>query len=55
MIKVWISEVELINNKFNSVSVWIKLNGLDVKYWSVVGLSKIGSLLGKLIMVDDNI
>ena len=38
----------------DSVPIWIKLPGLDFKYWSPIGLSKIGSLIGKLLMEDQN-
>ncbi|KAH0675410.1 hypothetical protein KY285_023211 [Solanum tuberosum] len=38
----------------NYVPIWIKLSGLDFKYWSPKGLSKIGSLVGKPVMVDHN-
>ncbi|XP_060182858.1 uncharacterized protein LOC132612786 [Lycium barbarum] len=37
-----------------TVPIWIKLPGLDFKYWSPKGLSKIGSLIGKPLMVDKN-
>ncbi|KAG5604639.1 hypothetical protein H5410_026131, partial [Solanum commersonii] len=38
----------------NYIPIWIKLFGLDFKYWSPKGLSKIGSLVGKLVMMDHN-
>lgn len=34
--------------------IWAKFPGLDFKYWSKKGLSKIGNLDGKSIMVDHN-
>ncbi|KAK4715958.1 hypothetical protein R3W88_014296 [Solanum pinnatisectum] len=37
-----------------TVPIWIKLPGLDFKYWSLKGLSKIGSLVGKPFIVDRN-
>ncbi|WMV58886.1 hypothetical protein MTR67_052271 [Solanum verrucosum] len=40
--------------ELRTVPIWIKLPGLDFKYWSPKGLSKIGSLVGKPIMVDHN-
>ncbi|WMV51956.1 hypothetical protein MTR67_045341 [Solanum verrucosum] len=36
------------------VPIWIKLPGLDFKYRSPKGLSKLGSLVGKPLMVDHN-
>lgn len=37
-----------------TVPIWIKLPGLDFKYWSVKALGKLGSLVGKPLMVDEN-
>lgn len=37
-----------------TVPIWIKFSGLDFKYWSSKGLSKIGSLVGKPLTVDQN-
>ncbi|XP_059290290.1 uncharacterized protein LOC132043842 [Lycium ferocissimum] len=37
-----------------SVPIWIKLHALDFKSLSAKGLSKIGSLVGKPLMVDKN-
>lgn len=55
VIKLWIYDVELIKERMIFVFVWVKIYGLDVKYWSVIRLGKIRSLLGRLIRVDDNI
>ena len=38
----------------DSVTIWIKLPGLDFKYWSPIGLSKVGSLIGKPSLADQN-
>lgn len=54
ILKVWIFDLELNKDMISSVLVWVKLYGLDVKYWSMMGLSKIGSLIGILMMVDVN-
>ncbi|XP_070024779.1 uncharacterized protein [Nicotiana sylvestris] len=37
-----------------TVPIWIRLPGSDFKYWSPKGLSKIGSLVGKPLMIDNN-
>lgn len=55
IIKEYFLDIEFIKDKFINVFVWIKLYGLDDKYWSVIGLSKIGSFLGKFMMLYDNI
>lgn len=52
--KEWDPDIELIKEKLTSVSVWVKLHGLDVKYWGAMRLRKIGSFLGKPKMADEN-
>lgn len=52
IMKEWFFDVELCKSKINSVLIWVKFYGFDIKYQSLVNLSKIGSLLGKLMMVD---
>lgn len=54
IVKAWSSEIEFTRDELYSVPIWIKLPGLDFKYWSQKGLSKIGSLIGKPLMVDSN-
>ncbi|KAM3361713.1 hypothetical protein P3S68_016567 [Capsicum galapagoense] len=44
--------MEFSKEELLTVPIWIKLPGLDFKYWSMRGLSKIGSLVGKPLMVD---
>lgn len=52
---MWLSDIELEKSKYRSVVMWVKFQGLNVKYWSVISLSKIGSLVGKLFFVNVNI
>lgn len=54
VIKPWTHDVELTKERMTSVPVWVKIHGLDVKYWSATRLGKIRSLLGRPIRVDDN-
>lgn len=44
--------MEFTKGEVYTVPIWIKLPGLDYKYWSSKGLSKLGSLIGELVMVD---
>nr|XP_033513391.1 uncharacterized protein LOC117278075 [Nicotiana tomentosiformis] len=46
--------LEFTREELLTVSIWIKFSGLDFKYWSSKGLSKIGSLVGKPLTVDQN-
>lgn len=50
--KVWFVDLEFFKSKGMSVFVWIKFYNFDIKYWSVFGFSKIGSLVGILMVVD---
>ncbi|XP_070017036.1 uncharacterized protein [Nicotiana sylvestris] len=46
--------MEFSREELHSVPIWVKLSGLDFKYWSPKGLSKIGCLIGKPLMVDQH-
>ena len=46
--------MEFSREELHSVPIWITLPGLDFKYWRARGLSKIGSVVGKPLMVDRN-
>lgn len=52
MLKPWAPEFYAQEEKVCKVPVWVHLLGLDVQYWSIKGLSKIGSKVGKPIFVD---
>lgn len=52
---MWLFDIKLEKSKLRSVLVWVKFQDLDVKYWSVVSLRRIGSLVEKLLFVDVNI
>ncbi|XP_019263718.1 PREDICTED: uncharacterized protein LOC109241432 [Nicotiana attenuata] len=47
-------DMEFTNEELYAVPICIKLPGLDFKYWSPKGLCKIGSLVGRPLMVDSN-
>ncbi|XP_070037054.1 uncharacterized protein [Nicotiana tomentosiformis] len=55
IVKAWDPNMEFNREELYSVPIWVKLLGLDFKYWSPKGLSKIGSLIGKPLMVDHQI
>ncbi|KAM3237743.1 hypothetical protein P3L10_012773 [Capsicum annuum] len=54
IVKAWTPEMDFSKEELTTVPIWIKMLGLDFKYWSAKSLSKIGSLIGKPIMVDKN-
>ncbi|KAH0633483.1 hypothetical protein KY284_036269 [Solanum tuberosum] len=46
--------MEFTHEELYTVLIWVKFHGLDIKYWGPKELSKIGSLIGKPLMVDRN-
>ncbi|XP_060212231.1 uncharacterized protein LOC132639853 [Lycium barbarum] len=54
IVKAWDEDMKFSRDELYSVPIWIKFPGLDFKYWSAKGLSKIGSLVGKPLMSDHN-
>ncbi|KAM3359724.1 hypothetical protein P3S68_019435 [Capsicum galapagoense] len=54
IVKAWSHEMEFTRDELLIVPIWIRFPGLDFKYWSQKGLSKLGSLIGKPLMVDQN-
>lgn len=54
IVKAWTPDMEFTREELLTVLIWVKLPGLDFKYQSSKGLSKIGSLVGKPLMVDQN-
>ncbi|KAK4707000.1 hypothetical protein R3W88_033439 [Solanum pinnatisectum] len=41
IVKEWTPELEFTKEELQTVPIWVKFPGLDFKYWSRVGLSKI--------------
>ncbi|CAN4113882.1 unnamed protein product [Withania somnifera] len=54
IVKAWNPEIDFSREELHTVPLWIKLPSLDFKYWSPKGLSRLGSLIGKPLMVDQN-
>lgn len=52
IVKGWNPEMDLHTEDIKSLPLWIQFPNLDVKYWGVTSLSKIGSLLGIPIKTD---
>ncbi|XP_015060309.1 uncharacterized protein LOC107006214 [Solanum pennellii] len=51
IVKAWNPDMEFSKEVLSTFPIWVKLPGLEFKYWSLKGLSKIGSLIGKPLMV----
>ncbi|XP_019233469.1 PREDICTED: uncharacterized protein LOC109214047 [Nicotiana attenuata] len=54
IVEAWNVDMDFSKDELCTVPIWIRLPGLEFKYGSAKGLSKIGSLVGKPLMVDKN-
>ncbi|XP_056687955.1 uncharacterized protein [Spinacia oleracea] len=52
IVKPWSADVNYAKDPVKQVPLWIKLPGLDVKYWGEKSLFKIAGQVGKAIRVD---
>ena len=46
IVKPWTPEMDINVESIISLPIWIQLPELDIKYWGIQSLSKIGSVLG---------
>ncbi|XP_019246318.1 PREDICTED: uncharacterized protein LOC109225967 [Nicotiana attenuata] len=52
IIKPWTPDVDTRKELFSTVPIWIRLPGLDIKYWGKNSLTKIAELVGKPLKAD---
>jgi len=52
LVKGWNPNMDLQTDAIRSLPLWVRLPSLDIKYWGVECLSKLGSLLGIPIKTD---
>mgnify|MGYP001070461423 CR=1 FL=1 len=52
LVKGWNPNMDLHSESIRSLPLWIQLPSLDIKYWGIESLSKIGSILGVPIKTD---
>ncbi|XP_060179602.1 uncharacterized protein LOC132609567 [Lycium barbarum] len=52
VMKGWELDVEMNKTMVEKVPVWVRLEGLELKYWGQTALMKIASLIGKLVKID---
>ncbi|XP_057529597.1 uncharacterized protein LOC130808151 [Amaranthus tricolor] len=53
IMKPWTPDIDVMKDDVKTVPMWIKLPGLDLKYWGVKALTKICSGVGKFIKPDN--
>ncbi|XP_060202694.1 uncharacterized protein LOC132631110 [Lycium barbarum] len=49
----WEPDVEMNKTIVEKVPVWVRLEGLELKYWGQTALTKIASLIGKPLKIDN--
>ncbi|XP_074305957.1 uncharacterized protein LOC141641186 [Silene latifolia] len=53
ILRSWDPNVKITKVSVKTVPIWVKLVGLDLKFWGVKCLEKLASLVGKFVRVDD--
>ncbi|XP_074288364.1 uncharacterized protein LOC141613524 [Silene latifolia] len=53
IVNEWRPEIELIKHEVKIVPIWMKIHGLDVKFWGQESLKKISGVVGKFVKSDD--
>lgn len=52
IVKPWTPDVNYTKDPIKSLPLWIKLRGLDVKFWGEKSLAKIPCVICNVIKVD---
>ena len=52
IVKPWTPEMEINTEAISSLPIWVRFPELDIKYWGLQSLSKIGSMLGIPLKTD---
>ena len=52
IVKAWTLEMEINVDSITSLPIWIQLPELDIKYWGMQSLSKLGSVIGIPLKTD---
>lgn len=52
IVKPWHPDIELKKEIIDNIPVWIRLPGLNVKYWGKQALAKIAGLVGNPLKTD---
>ena len=52
IVKPWNQEMDLGTESITSLPIWVRFMELDIKYWGMASLSKLGSMLGIPIKMD---
>ncbi|XP_074277647.1 uncharacterized protein LOC141601278 [Silene latifolia] len=53
IINEWKPDVELVKYDVSKIPIWMKIYGLDIKFWGLDCLRKLGGCVGQFIKCDD--
>ncbi|XP_074298351.1 uncharacterized protein LOC141629211 [Silene latifolia] len=54
IVNEWRPEACLVKHDVQVIPIWVKLQGLDIKFWGMNSLKKIGGSIGKVLKCDEN-
>ncbi|XP_060170335.1 uncharacterized protein LOC132601250 [Lycium barbarum] len=52
VVKPWRPDIEITKETVDKVPIWIRLVGLDIKYWGKSALTKIAGMIGRPLKAD---
>ncbi|XP_016452665.2 uncharacterized protein LOC107777186 [Nicotiana tabacum] len=52
VVKPWEPDIDVSKEKVDRIPIWIRLKGLDIKYWGKNALTKISGMIGKPLKAD---
>jgi len=52
IVKAWNKDLSLDTSNLHSIPIWVRFPTLDIKFWGINSLSKLGSMLGIPIKTD---
>ncbi|XP_009777272.1 uncharacterized protein [Nicotiana sylvestris] len=52
VIRPWKQDIDMKKETIDKIPIWIRLTGLDIKYWGKNALMKIAGMVGKPLKVD---
>jgi len=52
LVKPWNQEMDINTETITSLPIWVRLLDLDIKFWGMASLNKLGSTLGIPIKTD---
>ena len=52
LVKAWNPEMDINTESIKSLPLWVQFPDLDIKYWGLESLSKLGSIIGIPLKTD---